>query len=85
MIPNVNEDLTGQSPIDWDIVAQKYPAVAMYELGDIAPRDDVMMSIVHRDGVDEQCNAPLEDICKKLTDDQGAAAVEVRKLAKLRP
>lgn len=82
MIPNVNEDLTGLSPVDWEIVRGKYPAVGTYELGEIVPRDEVMRSIVHRDGVGEQFDAPLEDICKKLTDDQGPAAIEVRKLAK---
>lgn len=82
MIPNVNEDLTGRSPIDWDAVAKHYPNVAKYKVGNITLRDDVMLSIVHRDGDGAAADAPLEDICKRLTDDQGAAAIEVRKLAK---
>lgn len=82
MIPNVNEDLTGRSPIDWDAVAKHYPNVAKYHFGNITLRDDVMLSIVHRGSAGPAADTPLEDICKRLTDDQGPAAVEVRKLAK---
>ena len=82
MIPNVNEDLTGRSPIDWDAVAKHYPNVAKYEVGNVTLRDDVMLSIVHRGSAGPAADTPLEDICKRLTDDQGPAAVEVRKLAK---
>lgn len=80
MIPNVNEDLTGLSPIDWEAVAKFYPDVAKYKVGNVLPRDDVMRSIVHRTGALQA--KPMEEICKRLTDDQGKAAIELRKLAK---
>lgn len=79
MIPNVNEDLTGLSPIDWEAVAKFYPDVAKYEVGNILPRDDIMRSIVQRSAAREA--QPMEEICKRLPDKQGAAA-ELRKLAK---
>jgi len=85
MFPDVNEDRTGLKPIDWNKVAEKYPAVALYNPDklNIIPRDEVMLSLCHDEaGEAVVSNVPLEEICKNLTDAQGSAASDLRKLAK---
>lgn len=84
MFPNVNEDLTGTKPIDWNAVAEVYPNVAKYKVNHdkILVRDEILRNIVHGPSM-EQASAPLlEDLCRDLPDEQGNVAVEVRKLAK---
>ena len=86
MYPNVNRDLTGREPIDWEEVKKRYPNVAKYEvaLNKILLRDEVMLALCHRPGgaVEESEPPALEDICKQFLGNEGPGADDLRKLAK---